>query len=237
MDPSTLGAELGAFGSQLATWAATAVPNLLASILLLIVGWWLAAWAQQTLSRFLDRQTRIDVTLRSVVASLVRYTILILVLVAALGQLGIQTTSVLAALGAIGLAIGLALQGTLANVAAGIMLLWLRPFKVGDYVEAGGIAGTVQEVGIFACEIRTWDGIFQFVPNAELWNKRLTNYSRLSSRLVDLKFGIAYGDPIDKGRRVLLSVAQSDERVHEEPPPEVFVSELGDRAVVLTMPQ
>jgi small conductance mechanosensitive channel len=233
MDTATLGADVGALGGQLVTWAATAVPNLLASIFLLGVGWWLAAWAQRTLSRFLDRQTRIDVTLRSVIASLVRYTVLILVLVAALGQLGIQTTSVLAALGAIGLAIGLALQGTLANVAAGIMLLWLRPFKVGDYIEAGGIAGTLQDVGIFACEIRTWDGIFQFVPNAELWNKRLINYSRLPTRLVDLKFGIAYGDSIDKGRDVLLTVARSDERLHGEPPPQVFVSDLGDSAVVL----
>jgi small conductance mechanosensitive channel len=233
MDPTTLGADLGALGGKLAAWAATALPNLLASLVLVIGGWWLAAWAHHTLGRFLDRHARIDVTLRSVIASLVRYTILILVLVAALGQLGIQTTSVLAALGAIGLAIGLALQGTLANVAAGIMLLWLRPFKVGDYIEAGGIAGTLQEVGMFACEIRTWDGIFQFVPNAELWNKRLINYSRLPTRLVDLKFGIAYGDSIGKGREALMTVAQSDERVHPEPPPQVFVSELGDSAVVL----
>ena len=233
MDPTTLGADLGAFGGQLATWAATVVPNVLASLLLLVVGWWLAGWAQRALSRLLDHQTRIDATLRGVIASLVRYTILILVLVAALGQLGIQTTSVLAALGAIGLAIGLALQGTLANVAAGMMLLWLRPFKVGDYIEAGGIAGTLQDVGIFACEIRTWDGIFQFVPNAELWNKRLVNYSRLPTRLVDLKFGIAYGDSIDKGREILMRVAQSDERVHPDPAPQVFVSDLGDSAVVL----
>jgi small conductance mechanosensitive channel len=201
--------------------------------LLLIGGWWLSSRAERAVARLLERHNRIDVTLRSVIASLVRYTILILTLVAALGQIGIQTTSVLAALGAIGLAVGLAMQGTLANVAAGIMLLWLRPFKVGDYIEAGGIAGTLQEVGIFACEIRTWDGIFQFVPNAELWNKRLINYSRLPTRLVDLEFGISYGDSIGKGREVLLAVAQSDKRVHREPPPHVFVSDLGDSAVVL----
>jgi small conductance mechanosensitive channel len=228
-----LGADWSALGGRLAAWAATAIPNLLASGLLLVVGWWLAAWAQRALSRVLAQQTRIDVTLRGVMASLARYVILVLVLVAALGQLGIQTTSVLAALGAIGLAIGLALQGTLANVAAGIMLLWLRPFKVGDYIEAGGIAGTLQEVGIFACEIRTWDGIYQFVPNAELWNKRLVNYSRLPTRLVDLKFRIAYGDSIENGRETLIRVVQSDERVHREPPPQVFVSDLGDSAVVL----
>jgi small conductance mechanosensitive channel len=156
-----------------------------------------------------------------------------LVVVAALSQLGIQTTSVLAALGAIGLAIGLALQGTLSNIAAGIMLLWLRPFKVGDYIEADGVAGTLKEVGIFACHIDTWDGIFQFVPNSELWNKRLTNYSRLPTRLVDLRFGIAYDNSIARGRDVLMTVAASDGRVHQDPAPNVFVADLGESAVVL----
>jgi small conductance mechanosensitive channel len=197
----------------------------------LIAGWWAAFWAQRALGRVLD--SRVDVTLRGVILSLVRYAILVVVMVAALGQLGIQTTSVFAALGAIGLAIGLALQGTLANVAAGFMLLWLRPFKVGDYIDAGGIAGTLREVGIFASQIHTWDGIFQFVPNAELWNKRVINYSRLPTRLVDLKFGIAYDNSIAKARDVLMKIAASDERVHGDPEPLVFVAELGDSAVML----
>jgi small conductance mechanosensitive channel len=231
MDPTTLGADLSAFTHQLATWAATALPNLVTSALLLFAGWLFAGWAERTVSRLLD--LRIEATLRAVIASLVRYTILVLVLVAALSQLGIQTTSVLAALGAIGLAIGLALQGTLANIAAGIMLLWLRPFKVGDYIEAGGVAGTLKEVGLFACHIDTWDGIFQFVPNSELWNKRLINYSRLPTRLVDLRFGIAYDNSIASGRDVLMRVAASDGRVHEDPAPIVFVAELGESAVVL----
>lgn len=231
MDPMTLGADLGAFGTQLATWAATAVPNLLMSVLLLIAGWWLAEWVYRTLSRVLD--TRVDSMLRSVIATLARYAVLVVMLVAALGQLGVQTTSVLAALGAIGLAIGLALQGTLANVAAGIMLLWLRPFRVGDYIEAGGVLGTVRDVGLFASEIHTWDGIFQFVPNAELWNKRLVNYSRLPTRLVNLQFRIAYEDSIAKGREVLMAVAAADGRSHREPGPYTFVAELSESAVVL----
>jgi small conductance mechanosensitive channel len=231
MDPTRLSADFGAFSHQLATWTATALPNFLSGALLLVAGWWLAGWAERSVGRLLD--LRIEATLRTVIASLVRYTILVLILVAALSQLGIQTTSVLAALGAIGLAIGLALQGTLANIAAGIMLLWLRPFKVGDYIEAGSVAGTLKEVGIFACHIDTWDGIFQFVPNAELWNKRLINYSRLPTRLVDLRFGIAYDDSIARGREVLMTVAASDDRVHQDPAPEVFVAELGESAVVL----
>jgi small conductance mechanosensitive channel len=231
MDPNALGADLGAVSHQLATWAATALPNLVASALLLCAGWWFAGWAERTVIRLLD--VRIEATLRTVIASLVRYTILVFVLVAVLSQLGIQTTSLLAALGAIGLAIALALQGTLANIAAGIMLLWLRPFKVGDYIDAGGVAGTLKEVGIFACHIDTWDGVFQFVPNSELWNKRLVNYSRLPTRLVDLQFSIAYDNPIARGRDVLMTVAASDDRVHRDPAPNVFVAELGESAVVL----
>jgi small conductance mechanosensitive channel len=233
MDPSIITADLGAFGTALSAWAASALPNLLAGILLLIAGWWAAFWAQRALGRVLG--TRVDVTLRGVILSLVRYGILVVVLVAALGQLGVQTTSVFAALGAIGLAVGLALQGTLANVAAGFMLLWLRPFKVGDYIDAGGIAGTLREVGIFACQIHTWDGIFQFVPNAELWNKRVINYSRLPNRLVDLKFGIAYDDSIADARNVLMRIATSDERVYRDPEPQVFVDELGDSAVMMAL--
>jgi small conductance mechanosensitive channel len=231
MDPNALGADLGAFSRQLATWAATALPNLVASALLLFAGWWLTSWAERTVIRLLD--LRVEATLRTVIASLVRYTILVFVLVAVLSQLGIQTTSLLAALGAIGLAIALALQGTLANIAAGIMLLWLRPFKVGDYIDAGGVAGTLKEVGIFACHIDTWDGVFQFVPNSELWNKRLINYSRLPTRLVDLQFGIAYDNSIASGRDVLMTVAACDDRVHRDPAPNVFVAELGESAVVL----
>ncbi|HEX5957959.1 MAG TPA: mechanosensitive ion channel domain-containing protein, partial [Hyphomicrobiaceae bacterium] len=231
MDPTKIGADLGAFGNQLAAWAATAVPNLVTGLVLLAAGWWLSSWVQRTLYGALG--ARIDPTLRGVLASFARYAILVMTVVAALGQLGVQTTSVLAALGAIGLAIGLALQGTLANVAAGVMLLWLRPFRVGDSIEANGVAGTVRDVGLFACEIHTWDGIFQFVPNAELWNKKLINYSRLPTRLVDLQFSIAYKDSIAKAREVLTALATADARVHRDPAPQTFVAELRDSAVVL----
>jgi small conductance mechanosensitive channel len=170
-----------------------------------------------------------------VVASLARYGILVLVIVAVLGQLGIQTTSVLAALGAIGLAIGLALQGTLSNIAAGMMLLWLRPFKVGDYVDTGSVAGTVKDVGLFASELHSWDGVYLFVPNSQLWNTRIMNYSRLATRLVEVKFGVAYGDDIAKGLQVLTDLAASDKRVNSDPAPQVFVAELADSAVVLSL--
>jgi small conductance mechanosensitive channel len=167
--------------------------------------------------------------------SIVRYAILIVILVAALGQLGVQTTSILAVLGAAGLAIGLAMQGTLANIAAGMMLLWLRPFRVGDYIETGSLAGTVKDVGLFATELHSWDGLYQFVPNAQLWNTRITNFTRLPTRLVDLRFGVGYGDDLAKGQQVLLQLASGDARVHAEPPPQVFVNALGDSAVELAL--
>lgn len=235
MDPTQLTEEIGTFLSGLAAWAAVAVPHFVGALVLLILGWWIASRAERGVCRLLDSQTRIDPTLRGVISSVVRYGILVLVIVAVLGQLGIQTTSILAALGAAGLAIGLAMQGTLSNIAAGMMLLWLRPFRVGDYIDTGAVAGTVKEVGLFASELHSWDGIYQFVPNAELWNKRIVNYSRLPTRLVDLKFGVDYGDDLAKGQQVLLDLAAGDERVMAEPAPAIFVDELGDSAVVLRL--
>ena len=228
-------AYVSAFYEGVINWGAHALPQVIASILLLVFGLWVSDRAAEQTERFIDRERRIDATLRGVISSVVRYTILIVILVAVLGQLGIQTTSILAALGAAGLAIGLALQGTLSNIAAGIMLLWLRPFRVGDYIDAGGVAGVVKEVGLFATDLQSWDGIYQFVPNAELWNKRIVNYSRLPTRLIDLKFGIAYEDDIEKGKATLLELAKKETRVLTDPSPEVFVSALGESSVELTL--
>jgi small conductance mechanosensitive channel len=235
MDVTQWSGEVTTLVEAAIAWALLFLPRVTGALLLLIVGWWIAARANRAVARLLGAQTRIDPTLRTVISSLVRYSILVIVLVAVLGQLGIQTTSILAALGAIGLAIGLALQGTLANIAAGMMLLWLRPFRVGDYIDTGAVAGTVMEVGLFASELHSWDGVYQFVPNAELWNRRIVNYSRLGTRLVDVKFGVAYADDIGKGKETLLRVAGDDARTRADPAPAVFVDELGDSAVVLRL--
>lgn len=233
MDTTALTGEINTFLSQLTAWAAVALPQLVGAIILLIVGWWFAGWADRGVRRLLTG--RVDPTLYGVLASIARYGILIIVLVAVLGQIGIQTTSILAALGAAGLAIGLAMQGTLSNIAAGMMLLWLRPFRVGDYIDTGTVAGTVKEVGLFACELHTWDGIYLFVPNSQLWNTRVINYSRLPTRLVDLRFGVSYDDDLAKGQQVLLELATGDGRVHADPAPIVFVNALGDSAVELAL--
>lgn len=224
--------EMSAFATQLAGWSAKALPNLIAAVVMLVLGWWLASWAQRAIGHVLDRQMKLEATLRSVVTALVRYVLLGLIMLAVLEQLGIQTTSVLAAFGAIGLAIGLAMQNTLSNIAAGIMLLWLRPFKIGDKIQAGDVSGTLKEFGLFACQLETWDGVFQFVPNSELWNKRVTNFSRWPTRLIDMQFRIDYGFDIAEARQRLLSIANRDERVRKDPAAEVFVADLTDKVVL-----
>ena len=231
-----LGNEISVFVTQLTAWAAVAVPSFIGALIMMIVGWWFAGRVETGFRSLLGRQRHIDPTLSGVISSLARYTILILVIVAVLGQLGIQTTSIIAALGAAGLAIGLAMQGTLSNIAAGMMLLWLRPFRVGDYIDTGAVAGTVKDVGLFASELHSWDGIYLFVPNSELWNKRIINYSRLPTRLVDLKFGIDYGDDPQRGQQILLDLANNNPMVLKLPSePMTFVDELGDSAVVLRL--
>ena len=162
--------------------------------------------------------------------SAVRYGITILVLVAALGQLGVQTASLLAVLGAAGLAIGLALQGTLTNISAGIMLLWLRPFKVGDYIEVGAINGTVREIGLFVCHIDTLDGLFLFAPNAAIWNNPLRNYSRNPGRLIVLP---ATGD-LAAAQALLRDLAAGDKRFLATPAPATFIESFADGNVVVT---
>jgi len=233
MDANQIGNEVNTFLSQLAAWAAVALPQLISAILLLLVGLWFASWADRAVRRVLTN--RVEPTLCGVLASITRYGILVLVLVAVLGQIGIQTTSILAALGAAGLAIGLAMQGTLSNIAAGMMLLWLRPFRVGDYIDTGSVAGTVKELGLFASELHTWDGVFLFVPNSQLWNTRVLNYSRLPTRMVDLKFGVAYGDDLAKAQQVLLHLVTGDTRIRADTTPIVFVNALGDSAVELAL--
>lgn len=233
MNTDKVTAELQTFADQLTALILPLLPSLVGALLLLFAGWWLAGWADRTIRSVLAR--RIDLTLIGVIAAVVRYTIIVVVLVAVLSQLGIQTTSILAALGAVGLAVGLAMQGTLSNIAAGLMLLWLRPFRVGDYIDTGSVAGIVKELGLFATELHTWDGLYQFVPNSELWNKRIVNHSRLPTRLIDLKYGVAYDDDLTKGQEVLLAAARADARTLAEPAAIAFVDELGDSAVVLRL--
>lgn len=220
-------------GNLIWAWGLEVLPRIGATILILISGYIAARWASAAFYKVLSRSDKVDRTLLPVARAMLRYAILIFVIIAALAQLGIETTSVLAVLGAAGLAIGLALQGTLSNIAAGFMLLWLRPFNVGDYIETSDTAGTVTEVGLFVTHLDSYDGIYRFVPNSQLWNTTLLNYTRNPTRMTDLEIGISYGADIEKARQIMLDLAASEVRVVKDPAPRVFVNSLGDSAVVL----
>ena len=195
----------------------------------------MAGWVQKHTARKLGAVERVDATLLSFVTQLVRYTILILVMVAVLAQFGVQTTSIIAVLGVAGLAVGLALQGTLANIAAGVLLLFLRPFKIGEYIDAGGIAGTVREIGLFATEFKSYDGLFVMVPNSQLASAAITNYSRLPTRRLDLVIGISYGDNMNQAMTVLNDLLVDDDRILKDPAHQVMVKELADSSVNLNL--
>jgi small conductance mechanosensitive channel len=209
--------------------------DLVGAIVILVVGWIAAAWIQKAVYRGLSRLPKAEPTVTKALSNLSRYLVLVMVVVAVLAQFGVQTASILALLGTAGLAIGLALQGTLSNIAAGMMLLILRPFKVGDYVDAEGISGTVDSVGLFSTEFTTFDGIYLVVPNNQIWTRAIHNYSRLPTRRLDVPIGIAYGDDVNKALAALQVLLEGDERVLKDPAPQVMVLELADSSINLNL--
>ncbi len=209
--------------------------SIIGALLLLFVGWWLSSLLSRWTHRGLLRVRGIDETLARFFANVVRYGALLLVFVTVLAQFGVQTASIIATLGAAGLAIGLALQGTLQNIAAGIMLLVLRPFRVGEYIDTGAISGTIIEIGLFATELRTPDGLYRLAPNSTLWNVPITNFSREATRRFEFKIGIGYDDDIDLAESIMRDHAESDPRVLKDPPVATHVDQLADSAVVLTL--
>ncbi len=209
--------------------------SILGAIILLIVGWALASVASRWAYEGISRVHGIDETLARFFANVLRYALLVLVFITVLGQFGVQTASIIAALGAAGLAIGLALQGTLQNIAAGIMLLVLRPFRVGEYIETSSVSGTVLEIGLFATELKTGDGLYRLAPNSTLWNTPITNYSRQPTRQNDVKINITHQDDLDLTMETLMRIATSDKRVLKTPAPSVFIDSLSDTAVSVTL--
>lgn len=209
--------------------------SIVGALLLLVLGWALASVLSRWAHTGLRHVRGIDETLARFFANVLRYALLLLVFVTVLGQFGVQTASIIAAIGAAGLAIGLALQGTLQNIAAGIMLLVLRPFRVGEYIETGAISGVVQEIGLFATELKTPDGVYRLAPNSTLWNVPITNFSRLPTRRFELKVGIGHGDDIELAEKIMRGHAEGDRRVLSTPRVETFVSELNESTVVVAM--
>jgi small conductance mechanosensitive channel len=209
--------------------------SVVGAIVILLVGLYAAGWASRLVSRLLARSERVDVTLQHFFASLTKYAIIAFTVIAVLAEFGVETTSLIAVFGAAGLAIGLALQGTLSNVAAGVMLLLFRPFKVGDYIDGGGVTGTVKAIHLFTTELATPDNVQIIAPNSQLWGAAIHNYSYHPTRRVDILLGIAYEANIDQARKAVLEVVGQDARVHKDPEPMVAVADLADNSVNLTV--
>jgi small conductance mechanosensitive channel len=209
--------------------------DIIGALVILFVGWIAAKWAYSIVSKALSKTEKIDQMLRGFFASLAKYLVLIFTVLMVLSQFGVQTASLIAVLGAAGLAIGLALQGTLSNVAAGVMILIFRPFKIGDYVEVAGHAGTIKAVTLFITELSTPDNVQIIVPNGQIWGSAVKNYSFHDTRRVDLGLGISYEDDIDKAVTAIDATINADDRVLKDPATMVAVSELADSSVNFTI--
>lgn len=204
--------------------------KVIAAIAVFIIGRWLARQISLLIQRGL-RRANTDPALIGFFGNISYFGVLVLVVIAAVGQLGVQTTSFIAVLGAAGLAIGLALQGSLANFAAGMLLIIFQPFKAGDFIEAAGTAGIVEEIELFTTRLRTPDNKTVIVPNAQVTAGSITNYSARDTRRLDLVFGVSYGDDLDKVRKVIGEVLGEEDRLLGEPEPTVGLLSLGDSSV------
>ena len=209
--------------------------SVLAAVAILIVGYWLAGRVGRQIKKLGLRRPELDDTLFNFLGSIARYTILGFTFLFVLNSFGIQTTSLIAAFGAVGLAIGLALQGTLSNVAAGVMLVFFRPIKMGDFVEVGGQSGTVKEITLNYTELATLDNVQVIIPNAQVWGNTITNYSIYDTRRAEWVFGVGYGANLAEAERIIRETILADDRVLDDPEPWIQVTNLGDSSVDFTM--
>ncbi|PWJ91721.1 small conductance mechanosensitive channel [Mesorhizobium loti] len=235
IDPQNALLTVQAGLAQLSTLIVSYSFSAIGAVILLVVGYIIAGLAERSIFAGLGHIHGFDATLRHFFSKIVRYAILILVTIMVLGQFGVQTASIIAAIGAIGLAIGLALQGTLQNIAAGIMLLALRPFRIGESVEVGSIAGSIEEIGLFATKLRSADGVYILAPNSTLWNQPVRNFSRNGVRRSDIALSIGSWNDIDRAQKTLLAIAAAERRVKREPAPIAFVATLGESTVSIAL--
>ncbi|MCW8996000.1 MAG: small-conductance mechanosensitive channel MscS [Psychromonas sp.] len=208
--------------------------NIAAAILTLVIGLFVARVISSATHKVLTKK-QLDNTIVDFVTHMIRYIIIAFVVIAALGRIGVQTTSFIALLGAAGLAVGLALQGSLSNFASGVLIVVLRPFKAGEYIEAAGTAGSVNSVQIFATTLTTPDNKIVIVPNSAILGANIINYSRMPTRRIDLLIGVSYGADLAKTKAVLESVVKANSNVLSDPAPQVAVAELADSSVNLVV--
>ncbi|MDZ7805318.1 mechanosensitive ion channel family protein [Thiohalophilus sp.] len=209
-------------------------PQLVLAIVVLIIGLWLINRLVKVMARGMER-SKMEPTLSRFLQSLVGIGLKVLLLISVASMVGIATTSFIAVLGAAGLAVGLALQGSLANFAGGALILMFRPYKVGDYITAQGVSGTVTDIQIFNTILTTPDNVRIIVPNGAMSNGIITNYSAEQTRRLDFVFNIGYTDNVEKSRDIIMNILKSEERIFSDPEPQVLLSNLGDNAVDLTV--
>lgn len=208
--------------------------QIIRAVLFLVIGRYLAILLKKIIQRLLTK-SKVEETLVSFITSLSYVAMLTIVVIAVLEELGFKTTSFVAILGAAGLAIGLAMQGSLSNFAAGVLMIIFKPFKVGDFIEAAGASGVVEEIGIFTTIIKTPDNKEIIIPNSKVTGDNIVNYSAKDTRRVDIVAGVSYSDDLDKVRTVLEQVLSEDERILKDPAPMIAVMELADSSVNLTV--
>ncbi len=220
--------------NKLIEWGSAFGLKLMAAIAILVIGRIIAKSIPKLIVKVMNKR-KIDKTISSFISSLTYSVLWVFVILAALSQLGIQTTSFMAIIGAAGLAIGLALQGSLSNFAAGFLMLILRPFKVGDYVNAGGVSGTVNRISIFTTDFKTPDNKKIIVPNSQIMNGTITNYSAEKTRRVDLTFGVGYEADISKVKDILNNIIIGHKLILKDPEPFVKLGNLGDSSIDFTV--
>lgn len=210
------------------------LPNLVAAIAIFVIGWWISKIIVRYVKKFFEKRDY-DLALESFITSMLGWVLKILVIIIAITQLGIETTSLVAIIGAAGLAIGLALQGSFSNFAGGVLIIALKPFKIGDWIEAQDVSGSVKEISIFYTYINTFGNQLVIMPNGQLSNNNIINYTVEGKRKDSIAIGISYDANIKEAKDILLNLMKEQEGIHKDPEPQVVVTELADSSVNLSL--
>ncbi len=220
--------------SQLITWSLDAGKHILIAVVVYLIGHYLIKMLNYLLARFLERRN-VETSVQTFTRSFVSILLQILLIISVVSALGVDTTSFAALLASFGVAIGMALSGNLQNFAGGIVILFLKPYKVGDWVEAQGTAGSVQSIQIFHTVLLTADGKLIYVPNGALSSGTITNYTLTPTRRVDWTIGVEYGEDVEKARKTIMEILKADSRILQDPTPEVWLNELASSSVDITV--
>ncbi|WP_019670745.1 mechanosensitive ion channel family protein [Eudoraea adriatica] len=215
-------------------WFWEIFPDVITAIIILIAGFWFIKFINRLTRKFFDNKDY-DLALESFLKQLISIGLKVILFVAVVTQLGVESSSLLAVIGSAGLAIGLALQGSLANFAGGILILFFKPFKIGDFISAQGVDGTVKEITIFTTKLNTFGNQLAIIPNGQLSNNNIINYNAEETRRDKIDIGIGYGSNIKEAKDILLQICQEKTTILKDPEPQVFVGELGDSSVNLTL--